>query len=49
VAEAHGGSTAVIARAEGGLLVVVELPALGLDTPLAPRLSADPQRSLTES
>jgi signal transduction histidine kinase len=36
VAEAHGGSTAVTARAEGGLLVVVELPALGLDTPPAP-------------
>ena len=55
VAEAYGGTTTVLAPADGGLEVLVELPELvGSDqTPLRPAraaaFSADPQGSLTES
>jgi signal transduction histidine kinase len=53
VAEAYGGTATVTAPPEGGLVVCVELPA-GAPAPAMPRplvhpLSADPQRSLTES
>jgi signal transduction histidine kinase len=46
VADAHGGSAAVTAPAEGGLEVIVELPALAAAPLPAPRR---PQRALTQS
>jgi signal transduction histidine kinase len=51
VAEAYGGTATVTAPPEGGLAVLVQLPAgIGpMPTSRAPALSADPQRSLTQS
>jgi len=46
VADAHGGSAAVTAPAEGGLEVIVDLPALAAAPLPAPRR---PQRALTQS
>ncbi|MEA2211347.1 MAG: hypothetical protein QOF83_1295 [Solirubrobacteraceae bacterium] len=51
VAEAYGGTTTVTAPPEGGLAVLVQLPA-GAPPPRtsrSPVLSGDPQRSLTQS
>jgi signal transduction histidine kinase len=49
VAEASGGAVTVTAPPEGGLAVLVELPAAARTKRTAPPVSADSQRSLTKS